>query len=430
MWKLIVPDLPYSGVCAALVEGSGDAGVRNKTVATSVPRNAHVDAWLAVALVACSLGFGGCDSRHAGFGTDTKTAAVTQGTTRIYYIAADDVEWDYAPSGKNLITGGPFEGDAAFFATPSPMGLGRVYRKTVYREYTDDSFKTLKPRAPEWEHLGLLGPLIRAEVGDTIKVVFRNNGTRPYSVHPHGVFYEKASEGAQYDDGAGQKSTAAPGATHTYTWPVPERAGPSHGEGSSIVWMYHSHVEEEKDVNAGLIGPLLVTARGQARPDGSPKDVDREIVAGFMEMDENNSWHFDENIKKYGVKDTKVKLMDNFADPIYIGNLKENINGFLYGNSPAIVMRKDERVRWYLFASTNFEIHAPHWHGNTVVARHMRTDVTSLLPMDMVVADMQPDNPGTWLFHCHVGPHLRAGMVTKYTVQESSASPGGARKQP
>jgi FtsP/CotA-like multicopper oxidase with cupredoxin domain len=430
MWKMIVPDLPYSGVCTALVERSGDAGVRNETVTTSVPRNAHVDAWLAVALVACSLGFGGCDSRHAGLSADTKTAAVTQGTTRIYYIAADDVEWDYAPSGKNLITGGPFEGDAAFFATPSPMGLGRVYKKTVYREYTDDTFRTLKPRAPEWEHLGLLGPLIRAEVGDTIKVVFRNNGTRPYSVHPHGVFYEKASEGAQYDDGAGQKSTALPGATHTYTWPVPERAGPSHGEGSSIVWMYHSHVEEEKDVNAGLIGPLLVTARGQARPDGSPKDVDREIVAGFMEMDENNSWHFDDNVKKYGVKDTKVKFMDNFADPIYIGNLKENINGFIYGNTPAIVMRKDERVRWYLFASTNFEIHAPHWHGNTVVARHMRTDVTSLLPMDMVVADMQPDNPGTWLFHCHVGPHLRAGMVTKYTVQESSASPGGARKQP
>ncbi len=25
--------------------------------------------------------------------------------------------------------------------------------------------------------------------------------------------------------------------------------------------------------------------------------------------------------------------------------------------------RKGERVRWYLFASTSFEIHAPHWHG-------------------------------------------------------------------
>lgn len=51
----------------------------------------------------------------------------------------------------------------------------------------------------------------------------------------------------------------------------------------------------------------------------------------------------------------------------------------------------------------------------------MRTDVTTLLPMDMVVADMQPDNPGTWLFHCH-GPHLRAGMVTRYTVEDAAVT--------
>jgi manganese oxidase len=419
-----------ASVRAALVERLEDAGVRNGADATSAPRNSRREAWLAVALIACALGIGGCDSRQVRSGADTHTGGAAKGTTRTYYITADDVEWDYAPSGKNLITGGPFEGDAAFFATLTPVSLGRIYKKTIYREYTDDTFKTLKPRPLEWEHLGILGPLIRAEVGDTIKVVFKNNGTRPYSIHPHGVFYEKASEGAKYDDGAGQQSTAAPGATHTYTWPVPERAGPAHGEGSSIVWMYHSHVEEEKDVNAGLIGPLIVTARGQARPDGSPKDVDREFVTGFMEMDENNSWHFEDNIKTYGGKDTKVKVMDNFADPIYLGNLKENINGFIYGNTPPIMMRKDERVRWYLFASTNFEIHAPHWHGNTVVARHMRTDVISLLPMDMVVADMQPDNPGTWLFHCHVGPHLRAGMITKYSVQDSSPSPGGTPKKP
>ena len=301
--------------------------------------------------------------------------------------------------------------------TPSVMALGRVYKKSVFREYTDATFTTLKPRPPEWEHLGILGPLIRAEVGDTIQVFFKNNAKHPHTIHPHGVFYDKSSEGAQYDDGTGKSTAVAPGGTHTYTWPVPERAGPSHGEGSSIVWMYHSHVEEEKDVNAGLVGPLLVTARGQAKPDGSPKDVDREFVAGFIEFDENNSWHFDDNIKTYGVKGTKVKLMDNFADPIYGLNLKENINGYIYGHTPGLVMKKGERVRWYLFATTNFEIHAPHWHGNTVVARHMRTDVTALLPMDMVVADMEPDNSGTWLFHCHTGPHLRAGMATKYVVE-------------
>ena len=382
----------------------------------------------ATATLVVSIAFAGCVSRPAESGQAPSSPPTGTGKTRTYYVAAEDVAWDYAPAGTNRITGAAFEGDAALFAAPSQMGLGRVYKKSVFREYTDATFTTIKPRAREWEHLGILGPMIRAEVGDTIEVLFKNNARHPHSLHPHGVIYDKASEGAQYDDGTGKKFAVEPGATHKYIWPVPERAGPSHGEGSSIVWMYHSHIEEEKDVNAGLVGPMIVTARGKARPDGSPTDVDREFVAAFMEFDENNSWHFEENIKTYGIKGHQVKFMLNFADPIFILNLKETINGFFYGNTPPMVMKKGERVRWYLFATTNFEIHAPHWHGNTVVARHMRTDVTSLLPMDMVVADMQPDNVGTWLFHCHTGPHLRAGMVTRYTVDDAAPSTTAAQR--
>jgi hephaestin len=369
-----------------------------------------------VVVVVASCTAAACGSRPA----ESAQSAAPQ--TRNYFVAADDVVWDYAPSGANRITGQPFSGFETAIMEPSPIALGRVYKKTVFREYTDATFKTVKPRPPEWEHLGILGPMIRAEVGDTIQIVFRNNAKHPHSMHPHGVIYDKASEGAQYEDGTGKKYAVAPGATHTYTWGVPERAGPAHGEGSSIIWMYHSHIEEEGDVNAGLVGPMVVTARGQAKPDGSPKDVDREIVAAFMEFDENVSLHFADNIKTYGVKGHKIKFMDNFADPVYAVNLRETINGFSFGNAPPFVMKKSERVRWYLFATTNFEVHSPHWHGNTVVARHMRTDVTTLLPMDMVVADMQPDNSGTWLFHCHTGPHLRAGMVTRYTVDEATTT--------
>jgi FtsP/CotA-like multicopper oxidase with cupredoxin domain len=369
---------------------------------------------IAAATLVGSLAVAGCSARPA-----ESASQVAAPVTRTYYIAADDVVWDYAPSGGNRITGKPFEGFETILMVPNPIALGRVYKKTVFREYTDASFTTLKPRPAEWQHLGILGPMIRAEVGDTIQVIFRNNAKYPHSVHPHGVFYDKASEGARYDDGSGKDFAVVPGATHTYTWLVPERAGPAHGEGSTSLWMYHSHIDEERDVNAGLVGPMIVTARGKAKSDGSPTDVDREIVAAFMEFDENMSLHFEDNIKSYGVKGHKVKFMDNFADPVYAVHLRETINGFSYGNTPAFVMKKGERVKWYLFATTNFEVHAPHWHGNTVVARHMRTDVTSLLPMDMVVADMQPDNAGTWLFHCHTGPHLRAGMVTRYTVEEA-----------
>jgi FtsP/CotA-like multicopper oxidase with cupredoxin domain len=60
----------------------------------------------------------------------------------------------------------------------------------------------------------------------------------------------------------------------------------------------------------------------------------------------------------------------------------------------------------------------PHWHGNVVTANQMRTDVGLLLPMGMLVADMVPDNPGQWFFHCHVSDHMRMGMQALYTVDK------------
>ena len=71
---------------------------------------------------------------------------------RTYYVAADEVEWDYAPGGVNKMMGMKFEGWGAMFTKSGPHTIGRIYRKAVYREYTDASFSKLKPRSPEWEH--------------------------------------------------------------------------------------------------------------------------------------------------------------------------------------------------------------------------------------------------------------------------------------
>ena len=342
-------------------------------------------------------------------------------TTRTYYIAADEVEWNYAPSGRNLISGLPFDEVERDWVATGPDRIGRVYLKALYREYMDSTFTTLKPRPPEWEHLGFLGPLLRAQVGDTIRVVFRNNARFPASVHPHGVFYTKSSEGAPSADGTSGADRAddgvPPGGTHVYVWPVPERAGPAHGDPSSVLWMYHSHVNEEKDVSTGLLGAMIVTARGKARADASPEDVDREIVVAFAEVDENESWFLDHNIDTYTTDPASVpRDQIAFFQPFGDSNFKESMNGFLYGHLRLPDLRVGDKVRWYLMADTNFSVHAPHWHGNTVVANHMRTDVVSLTTMEMLIADMVPDDPGAWLFHCHVGGHLKRGMQARYTV--------------
>ena len=355
------------------------------------------------------------------------------GRTIAYYVAADEVVWDYAPAGRNEIADAAFDDVARPFVEPGPQWTGRLARKSLYREYTDSTFATLKPRPAEWAHLGFLGPLLRGSVGDTILVVFRNNTRFPASMHPHGVFYLKDSEGAPYADGSApadaRDDAVAPGGTHVYLWPVPERAGPAAGDRSSVFWMYHSHTREIGDVNAGLTGPMIVTARGAARPDGTPKDVDREIVVAFAEVDENQSPYLMENIREYATQPDSVRVDTVFGVPgvrrygqYYF---KETLNGFLYGNLPVPSVRLGERVRWYVMASTNFEIHAPHWHGNTVELAHMRTDVGALLPMGMQVADMVADNPGRWLFHCHVSNHMAMGMQALYEV--TGGTPVAAR---
>lgn len=343
--------------------------------------------------------------------------------TRTYFIAADTVTWDYVPGGRDEVAGTPYV-DTAFFANAKPRPVSTLYKKVLYREYTDSTFRTLKPRPREWQHLGFLGPLIRGVVGDTIRVVFRNNADRPYSVHPHGVLYDKSSEGVPYNDGTsgGDKADDAvpPGATHTYVWPVPARAGPGPMDGSSVMWMYHSHVDEVRDINTGLFGPMIITARGKARADGSPIDVDREIVASFMQVEEQDSWLAATNLT---YRDSVPRLgptpNPSLPQTGYPWFVKFTINGFVHGSMPLdeLTFRKGERVRWYLMSSTNdFDFHAPHWHGNTVVINGMRTDVAQLAMMQMSTADMVPDNVGTWLFHCHVSFHNEEGMAVRYRV--------------
>ena len=127
--------------------------------------------------------------------------AAHSGSTRTYYVAADEVQWDYAPSGRDEAMGMDFDSIAKGFTETSANHIGRVYKKAVYHEYTDATFSHLKPRAPQDQYLGILGPILHAEVGDTIKVIFKNNATHPYSMHPHGVLYLKDSEGSDYNDG-------------------------------------------------------------------------------------------------------------------------------------------------------------------------------------------------------------------------------------
>jgi FtsP/CotA-like multicopper oxidase with cupredoxin domain len=312
--------------------------------------------------------------------------AAADGPTRQYYVAAEEVAWDFAPTGRALMHGSGRAG-----GIPKPWAGHTRAKKVRYVEYTDASFATRKPQ-PEW--LGILGPVIRAEVGDTVVVHFLNRAKGRYSIHPHGLRYTKEHEGAFYPP-AGAGAAIPPGGRFVYTWTADESSGPGPGDPGSMVWWYHSHVDEPVETNLGLLGPIIVTARGRARPDATPLDADREFVLLFMIFNEN----------RVGAEKEERGLM-------------HTINGYIFGNVPGLVMNNGERVRWHVLGmGSESDLHTAHWHGKTLRFNGRNTDVVELLPGSMATADMLADNPGTWLLHCHVADHIHAGMFATFTIR-------------
>lgn len=355
-----------------------------------------------------------------------------------YWIKAEEILWDYAPSFPiNEMRGKPFNEEQLVFVGDSPDRIGHIYRKAVFRSYTRDFGEVIdgpnevvnaatgqmtiirQPGTPE-EHLGILGPIIRAEVGDRIVVHFKNETSFQQTIHPHGVFYAKDSEGTPYMDGTSVKDKqddgVPPGGVYTYNWLVPERAGPGPDDPNSIGWLYHSHADEIADTNAGLVGAIIIYKQGTLdRRTGLPRGVDREFVNLFNVFDENVSLFAEANMEEF-VSASVDPEDENFAE----SNLMHAINGLVYTNLKGLTAKKDEKIRWYLLSiGTEVDIHTPHWHGETLLERGKRVDVTEIFPASSKTLDMLADDPGVWMYHCHVNDHLSAGMMTVLTVQDS-----------
>ena len=317
-----------------------------------------------------------------------------EAATREYWIAAEKVEWNYAPSGENLIR--PNMGLDVW-------GKALVYEKYRYFQYTDASYTT-QVEQPVW--MGILGPQLHVVEGDSVRVHFLNRADKPLSIHVHGLQYDEENEGA---DMKGSGAAVPPGGTFTYHWEADSDAAPGPNDPSSIVWLYHSHVDAVTEVYDGLIGTIVVTKKGMERSedDPRPKDIDKAFTTLFLIFNEN-----DRTIVESG-KSAEYDSPEEAEE----GNLKHAINGYIFGNLQGLEVQQGDRVRWYLIGlGTEVDMHTAHWHGQTVLNAGKRTDVVDLLPGSMVTVDMTAKTPGNWLYHCHVADHITAGMNTRWRV--------------
>lgn len=329
--------------------------------------------------------------------------------TRHYYIAAEPEIWNFALEGQDPVCGRTF---------PNAVLLNRASWKIRYVQYADANFSA---RVLPTERLGILGPVLRGTTGQFLEVTFLNRAWRPLSMHPHGVRYDKDSEGSYYKPVEGLGAAVAPGAKFTYVWHLDESSGPRPDEPSSKAWLYHSHTTGDEEVNLGLIGFLIVTDPARARADGTPRDVDREMAALFTIYNETGGGNVEDADDRPATPTTSTEPTPSWADVQQAAEegQRHTINGRVFGNLGGLDMNEGEHVRWYLFGmGSETDFHSAHWHGLRAVEDGRRnTDVVELLPASMKIADTLADNPGSWLLHCHVAEHMANGMFARFTVR-------------
>uniref|UniRef100_A0A8C0B3M1 Coagulation factor VIII n=1 Tax=Buteo japonicus TaxID=224669 RepID=A0A8C0B3M1_9AVES len=353
-----------------------------------------------------------------------------QGEVRQYFIAAVEVIWEYGNQRPQHFLKQPCHGCPPH-GTVSPDLLNcphpsrdpwsgrrkpfQQYRKVVFREYMDDSFTQPLLRGELDEHLGILGPYIRAEVEDVIMVTFKNLASRPFSFHSTLQAYEDMQGATQGGD------VVKPGELRKYSWKVLPQMAPTTQEFDCKAWAYFSNVHLEKDLHSGLIGPLIICRRGVLNFVFRRQLAVQEFSLLFTIFDETKSWYFLENMER------------NCRPPCHIQqdnpDFKRNhsfhaINGYVSDTLPGLVMGQQQQVRWHLLNMGSTEdIHSIHFHGQMFSVRtsqEYRMGVYNLYPGVFRTVEMWPSHAGIWRVECKVGEHQQAGMSALFLVYNLS----------
>ena len=119
-----------------------------------------------------------------------------------------------------------------------------------------------------WTYNGMLpGPYIRASVGQTVIVHFRNSLPEPTTIHWHGVRVPNAMDGAP----GMTQPPIAPGAEFRYEFVVKD---------AGTYW-YHPHSSSAAQVGWGLYGPIVVEDPADSKDFGD----DLVLVLSDMSLD-------------------------------------------------------------------------------------------------------------------------------------------------
>ncbi|XP_060072959.1 hephaestin-like protein [Ylistrum balloti] len=309
----------------------------------------------------------------------------------IYFLQAEELDWDYAPSGQDLVNDD--QTNAGLYLQR------RVYRKVVYRQYLDSLYTERASRA---EHLGILGPTLRANFGDSITVHFRNTASHPHSIHPTRLSYTKQNEGSQYDELyeflPQPDDAVSPGQTFTYHWNVTTLNMPP-PDVTCVSGLYYSDTDRVRDVNSGLVGFLILC-------NGDDVSESENLHILLQSFDENLSWYPDS------------------TDSAQESNIMHSVNGFVFGNLPPVhVCTGDEVTMHFGSLGSAAEPHTVRIHGHSFVYRGKRQPSLPVISGLTVDAQFLAMEPGSWLMTSQNPKLMKAGMQAMLVIEDCSNSP-------
>jgi FtsP/CotA-like multicopper oxidase with cupredoxin domain len=195
-------------------------------------------------------------------------------------------------------------------------------------------------------------------------------------MHPHGVKYNPEYDGAYMGEFTRAGGFIAPGETFTYQWEcTPDSVG---------AWPYHDHGPNHTlNTFRGLFGAIVIRPRGAKRPDRLYTVFAHQLPPPVTGLDRNF----------------------------------QCLNGRAYaGNTPTLRARVGQDVEINAFGMDSnfhtFHIHGHRWKDPAGAY----VDNPAMGPNESVTARFVEDNPGRWLYHCHVFTHQDTGMTGWYVV--------------
>ena len=242
-----------------------------------------------------------------------------------------------------------------------------------------------------WTYNGMVpAPKIQVEVGDKVRVVVENQLPMGTDVHWHGVKVPNDMDGVAPLTQPLIKS----GESFVYEFTTRE----------PMVAMYHAHHHGQMQVPNGLFGTFMV---GEvAMPVGqtiSGVEIPTDLqVAQEIPMVLNDA----------GVIGLSLNGKSFPATQPYTGKVGDWVVIHYYNEGLQIHPMHQHQFRQLVYAKDGIPLDNPYW-----------IDTLNVAPGERYSVLMQLEDPGVWVWHCHILTHVERdegmfGMVTAFIVEE------------